>query len=842
MFILCLFNITLTRAQIKESDLLKKETTTINVDTSKKNNFKIATNDLKAPVNFSAKDSIVYDANTKQFYLYNKAQIKYDDLELKSNYIEYNTDSSALSAHPLPTDTADSIAKPYFKQGDQEFTFNNLQYNFKSERALVEDAKTKYNDGFILSVQVKRNKDKSIYGIKNIYTTCNLDTPHYGIYTSKIKIIPDVIGISGPARFQVENIPTPLMLPFGIFPLKKGQHAGFILPKYGFEQRRGFGLREFGYYLPINEYLDMKFTADIFSYGSYAARWGTRYTKKYSYSGGFNISYLKNITERDFDVFYDESSSFNVQMNHTIDPKKLNGASFSANVNVGSSNINQFNFRNNINALINNTLTSSINYSKSWKGKPYNLSINASHTQNNTTREFNINLPTVTFNASGITPFSRGNIIGKPKWYQKISLNYSTNLINNLNFYDTAFSLAKLNMGSFNNGMQHNLSSSYNTNILKYFNWNVSANYNEFWYSRSRFKYYNTAASKLDTVTQYGFYAARTYGVSTGITTNVYGLLYLKKGWLRGVRHHLTPRVSINYTPDFGQENYGYYYNTFTDKSLSKRTLSYYEGNAIGVPTRGNSGSISFNVNSNLQAKVFSKKDTLNGGLKLLKIFDNITLNTNYNIVKPTNKWDDISLSFSTNAFDKISISGGGTTSLYAYDYDSNKVSREFNYTVTKKLVRFNGFNMSFGTSFNGKNKNKNKITEQQQINLGTLNQDYLDFDIPWQISVNGTFGLINGLTRNLKADSITYNANFNAEGNISLTDNWKITTKSGYDFRSKMITATEVGITRNLHCWEISFNIIPYGYGRGYVFVLRPKSSLLQDLNVTRRRSFLDN
>ncbi len=839
---------TLTNAQVNNS----KDSVKIisSVDSNKIATFnlpkidsiKLAKSDLKGEVKYKAIDSIVYDAEQKIFLLYNKGNILYDDLELNADFIHYNVDSSTLSANPTDTAITDSTEKPLFKQGDQLFTFSQLQYNFKSQRALVEGAKTQYNDGYIISTQVKRNADKSIYGLTNIYTTCSLDTPHFGIYAKKIKIIPDMVGISGPARLVIEDIPTPVILPFGIFPLKKGQHAGFILPQYGFEQARGFGLRNFGYYFPINEYMDAKVLGDIFSFGSYRAAITTRYLKRYNYNGSLSLSYSKNITERSEDVFFNENKTFNIQWSHTIDPKKLKGASFSANVNIGSSNSNQFNFNNSIDALLNNTMNSNINYSKTWLGKPYNLTVSASHNQNNTTRRYDITLPTIQFSASGLTPFARKNIVGKPKWYDKISVNYTSRILNSLFFYDTAFNTTNIVKNNMNNGMEQGLSSAYNTTILKYFNWNVSSSYNEYWYTKKRLRYYNAQEYNVDTIVNNGFYTARSYTASTSITTNIYGLKTFKKGWIRGIRHHASPSASLNYTPDFGSPFYNYYYETYLDSFYRTQKLFYYEGAPIGSPTKGKNGSINFSLNNNLQAKFHSNKDTANDGVKKVAILDNFTLNTAYNLMADSNNWSPLNMSYSTNILNKIRISGGGSFDYYAIDTLGRR-TKYFEYKQNNKLLRLQNAGINISTQYASKKKSaKDKATDEQKKAIGNQFQNYMDFNVPWTIDIRLNFGVVNSFSRNTKKDTLVFTGDINFGGDVNLTENWKINYRSGYNFSTKQITGSEIGLSRNLHCWEMSFNIIPFGYGRSYVFSLRPKSSMLHDLNVTRRRSFFDN
>jgi LptD protein len=850
LLFLFLFGNTLTFAQtdieVNKPNLSKranKDSIVNIIDTNSKiiKAIKLAKSDLKTEVKYKAQDSIIYDADTKTFLLYKKGNIIYDDLELNSDAIIYNVDSSTLSASMTDTVVTDSTEKPLFKQADQQFTFSNLAYNFKSQRAIVEGAKTQYNDGFIISNQIKRNQDKSIFGLRNIYTTCSLDTPHFGIYAKKIKVIPNLVGISGPAQLVIENIPTPLVLPFGIFPLKKGEHAGFILPKYNFELRRGFGLTNFGYYIPINDYMNLRLTGDIFSFGSYRVNATSNYIKRYKYNGGINIGYSKNIIERNEDVFYDQSNSFNISWNHSIDPKLLRGASFSANVNIASSNNNQFNFNNNIDRYLNNTLSSSISYSKNWKGKPYNFSIVAGHDQNNTTRLFTLRLPTITFGASGLTPFVRKNMIGKPKWYEKISFTYNATAINTLSFYDTAFTASTISVRNMNNGIEQRVNSGYNTTILKYLNWNINASYNEYWYSKKLFQFYNIGRASLDTILNNGFYAARNYSFGTGLTTNIFGLKTFKKGWLRGIRHHLTPKVDLNYTPDFGSPFYNFYYETFLDKNFGKRQVFYYDGAPIGRPAVGKSGSIGLGLGNTLQVKIKNNKDTTNGGITKVAVFDNFDFRTSYNLLADSNNWAPITFGYSANIANVLRITGGGELDMYAADTSINQVYRAkyYQYTINNNPLRFNGANLRFSKDFTSDNKTKKNNTDTTKK---AALSDYLHNDITWSVSLNANFSVTNRYIKRSRKDTVEWNGDFNFSGNIGLTENWKVTFSSGYRIVTKEIVASSIGIQRNLHCWEMSFNIIPFGFARGYEFSLRPKSSLLKDLNVRRQRNFNDN
>jgi LptD protein len=836
----------LTIAQTKDSILNSVDTSKkalINKDSSAVN-YKIATNDLKTPVNYNSEDSIVYDAKMKQFYIYKNAKIVHDDLNLNSDFIAYNLDSSTLSASRLDSIVTDSTQLPNFKQGEQEFTFDTLLYNFKSQRAFVEGAKTQYGEGYIISEGVKRNPDKSISGIGNTYTTCNADIPHFGIAAKRIKVIPDVAGISGPAHVVIEQIHTPLYLPFGIYPLKKGQNAGFILPKYGFEQNRGFGLTQGGYYIPINEYLDMKILTDIFSLGSWSAGAQLNYNKRYSFSGSFGLNYSKIKSESNVNTLGFEDNTFRMDWGHRVDPKKLKGAIFNADVHISSSNNNRINFYNNVNNILNNTLTSNISYQKSFNNGRYNFSSTMSHEQNNSTRLFKIKLPELAFNASGITPFARKNNVGAPKWYDKIQVNYSNRLLNQLEFYDSAFSFKNLAAENFNNGFIQTLSTSYNQKILKYVNFNIGANYNEYWYTKKTFRSYNLAEQRLDTLVFKGFKTARSFNTSAGLSTNIYGLVTRNKGAIRGLRHVAMPSIGLSYTPSFGSGIYNYWYSTFINSSLTPVRLSYFQDGILGGPTDAENGSITFGLRNTLEAKILNKKDSL-GGFKKIRILDNFSFATSYNIAADSFNWSNLSLNYSSSLFDnRLGINGSTNWDPYGVDYSNGRRTKAFAYHQNDKLLRLLNTDLNLQTSFRSKNKLDNtKATDKEELGraMEFRPNQYLDFNIPWSIGLRVSAGMNPIYLRTEKRDSIVKELNFTADGDISLTEYWKITYQTGYDFIAKKVNVSNFSLVRDLHCWTLSIGMIPSGDYRSYTISLAPKSTMLQDVRLSRNKSFWD-
>jgi lipopolysaccharide assembly outer membrane protein LptD (OstA) len=844
--ILFVFYNTLTFAQTVDSSAIRDSFSIKNIDTNaiKSTKVKFKDNDLKSEVKFKAYDSIVYDAASKTLVLFNQGQVNYDDIELKSDSINYNIDSSLLSASKTDTSSAeDTVAHQIFKQGDQTFTFTELQYNFKSERALVESAFTQYNEGYIHSEQIKRNKDQSIYGINNVYTTCNLDEPHFGIHAKKIKIIPDVVAISGPANLEIEGIPTPLVLPFGIYPMKKGQSAGFIFPKTRFEQNRGFGITNGGYYFPINERMDLIINADIYTNGSWTSAASTNYRKRYKYNGSFGLSYssIKLLSSENFNANVEQT--FNVRWSHTTDAKALNGATFGASVNFGSRNNNRFNFDNNLNNYLNNDINSSITFSKSWPGKPYNLIASARHNQNNNTGLYTFKLPEINFNVNSIQPLQRKNTVGKERWYEKIRFNYNATAINELQFYDTLLRKQGLNNKNFTNGIEHRTGLSANYKLLKYITLSVNANYNEYWYTRKSFKYFNADDRKIDTITNTGFFTARNWNTSATMNTTIFGMKHFKRGPIRGIRHTLTPSINFSYNPDFGSGIYNYSYYTFLDSTYRQSRLSYFEESIIGRPPAGKNGTVGFNLSQILQAKVRSKKDTVNG-FKKINLLDNLSANMSYNIAVDSFKWSDLSINYSTLLLSKFNISGGFAFSPYAYDTARNTRSATYLYSTEKKLFRFLRAGVNMSTSFKSLAANANsKATPQQRNAIYNNFNAYYDFNVPWDINLSTRFDVNKGFTRIAKQDTLIYDATVTMGGNVNLTPNWKIAINNvGVNVITKKITSLQLGMIRDLHCWQMSIDVVPFGYARSYNFTLGVKSSVLQDLKLARNKSFTDN
>ncbi|MBK8145853.1 MAG: LPS-assembly protein LptD [Bacteroidetes bacterium] len=831
--------------KITYPDTVKTAKDSIPIQDSSRNgkSIPISSDKPDAEVKYQAQDSLVYDAVQKKLMLYNKAEISFEDIKVTADYIEYLQDSSLLTAlEVLGTVDDTSKVKPRIHQGSESSTFSALYFNFKSKRALVENAYSQYGEGYILSDQVKRNNDNSINGYGNIYTTCSDAKPHFGIAAKKIKIIPNKVAVSGPANLVIEEIPTPLYLPFGLFPLKQGQRSGFKLPTYDMSENLGFGLREGGYYFALSDRADLLLLADVYALGTWRAGLVSNYVYRYRFNGNFSVNYAYNKIGESYEPGNQISRNFFVTWSHAINPNVMPGSNFSANVNVGSSKY-QTNNTYDANLYLNNNFSSNISYSKTWKDKPINFAAALRHTQNTQTRLVQLTLPELNFSVNQIFPFQFRKDVIKPRWYEKIGASYQFSALNRLDFYDSSFSMSNLKLDDFQNGFKHSIPINASYNLLKFFNLTFGANYNEYWYTKKTLKQYNFEDNKLDTIAQSGFFTARDFNLSSSVSTRIYGIKLFKQGAIKGIRHVLTPSVRFSYRPDFGGGIFNYYYNSFVDKNYTNRRLSYFDGALLGLPPDGKVAGVGFDLGNTLQLKVRNKKDTLSG-TKKVSLIDGLNINSFYNMAVDSFRWSNVGISYRNTLYENINISGGMSYSLYAIEKSSGRITPEFEYRQSGKLMRFDRANVAIGASLPvKKNTNATQSANEEQLQtIGRNYSSYADFNVPWSLNINYSVNINKDYLVARQKDTIKVTQDINFFGDINLTSKWKIGIRSGYNFATKKISFTTFDIYRDLHCWEMRLNLIPFGFRKSYNFALNVKSSVLQDLKLVRRRDFRDN
>lgn len=809
---------------------------------------------LDAPILYKATDSIVYDLDSGKTYLYNSGEITYTTFFLKSDYVVFDWSKKTLHAMRL-MDSAGNFSGPtYFKEGEDEFSAESMSYNFDTKKGKIYNFRRKEGEGFIVLSEGKKNENNEYYGDRVYYTTCELDHPHYYIIADKAKIVPKKIAVTGPANLVIADVPTPLFLPFGLFPIQTGRSSGLIIPSYGYSFTQGYFLRDGGYYFAINDYMDLALTGDIYSQGSWRLDASSSYAKRYKFRGNMNVEYALNKYGLDFAPDYSENTGFFIRWNHSQDPKARPNSVFGANVSFGSTNYLQNNSYNE--NYLTNSYNSSVSYTQTFGNSPFSLNAALRQSQNTATGLMNLTLPDVTVNMTRIYPFK--NLAKSPKSaLNQFGISYSMAAKNYLSVQDSLL-FEPETLDKFQNGFSHQFSFSAPFKLLKYFTLTPALNYTDNMYFQSIRKTYDpdtviteivdpvTGEIITDTLINYvrtdtirGFENASYFNLSASLSTKLYGYLYFK-GKLKGFRHTLTPSLSFNYKPDYADPSYGYYGTYQSAPGGEVLQYSIFEGGIFSGPSAGKSGTLNLNLGNNLEMKVYSKKDTVTHE-KRLKLIESFSVNSGYNYAVDSLNFSYIGLSGYTTLFNKFRLNVSSSYDPYVLDTAGRRINK-FEWDVNNRLGRLTGGNFSVGTSFRSARK-ENPSLETESGTEGERNmvwdnpQYYIDFEVPWQFNISYNLNFTN-LPVNGR-DSLTTTQTLNLGGDINFTPNWKLGVSTGYDFELLQFTYTAIDIYRNLHCWEMSFHWIPFGARRSYFFTINVKASVLQDLKLNRKRDW---
>lgn len=802
-------------------------------------------------VTYNATDSIIVDVTGKKMFLYKDAFVKYLNTELKADYIELDMENSLAYASGL-TDTAGNITgKPKFKDGSQEFESLDLKYSFKTKKGFVKEIITQQGEGYVQGKLTKKLND-SIYCVKDgLYTTCDQhDHPHFYVRMSKAKMIKDKKVVSGFANLYIEDVPLPLAIPFGLFPFSKKQQSGILIPTYGEERMRGFNLRDGGYYFFINDYVDLTLTGTIYTNGSWGMNVGSNYRKRYKYNGNFNFSMSRNHTSEKGDPDYTKSSDWSIQWRHTQDAKANPYTTFSASVDMSSATNNYYNATN-INDIANQRKQSSISWSKKWPDRPFNITASFTHNQNSRDSSISLSFPNLNFRVSQIYPFRRKERVGKMKWYENIGFTYNAELRNSIQTKESELGHSFQNMArDWQNGFKHSIPLSTSINIAKDLSLTPSFTYNGVAYLRSIRKGNwvkdTTMAGggyvPIDTI--YGLHYAHNYNAQVSLSYNptIYGMyMFLPNSKIYAIRHVIRPSASISYTPKIGIPR-SKYWKTYTDANGYDQEYSIFENQLYTPPTGAEeAGSLALALDNNLEMKVRNDQDTTGKEeFKKIKLLESFRLSTSYNFFADSMRWQTIQLSARTKVLNnKVNINLSGTIDPYAIDANAVRYNK-----YNGGIGRLTRVSASSGIQFSSDN-GKKKEEKDDKLN-GNYSQ-YMDFEVPWSISLDYTFSYSKNYSRNpaegakkpLSKNVISQMVRIN--GDFSLTPKWKFGYSTGYDFQQKEITATSFNISRDLHCWEMTFSCIPFGTHQSYNFQINVRSSLLKDLKLTKRDSWYD-
>lgn len=785
---------------------------------------------LDAEVKYHARDSIRFSVDDKKVYLFGDAQINYKDIELKAAYIIIDQETKEVYAEGVVDSTGKTIGKPQFKSGSQFFDAERMRYNFETEKGKIIDVVTKEGEGFIRGETVKKSGENHYYIKDGGYTTCDADEPHYMLKASKLKVIPDDKIVSGPAFLMFEGVYTPLVIPFGWFPNKSGRSSGIIFPEYGSSPTLGFFFKNMGYYFNLGDKIDLSVTGDIYTRGSYGVRLNSNYRKRYKFNGSIDLSHnsLRN-SDPEFPDFSVQNNYF-VKWRHTQDPKARPSTSFSANVNVGTATNFSNGLTSNAQDYLTNTFTSSIAFSKRWPGKPFSLNVNLNHSQNTRTNIVNVTLPQISFNIQRIYPFKRKNQIGKQRWYEKIGLSYSLRTENRVTVPDSTFFTINT-FDKMRNGVIHSIPLSTSFKAFKYFTISPSVSYNERWFFQSIDKGWDNENQVAFTDTSYGFFSNRDVNASVNMNTTLYGLVQFKKGWIRGIRHVFNPRAGFTYRPKLDQDEVGYFGNNGAISRYNHDDLSIY-----GKPPTINTGALTFGFGNNLEMKVRSRKDTITG-FKKIKLIEALNVSSSYNLFADSLNLADIGISGRTRLLEKLGVNFSMNLTPYAEDTAGRKINTWL-VNETGKLTRLTQASVALTLNLNGKNRGNYQSDKGAPAELAQVNAQkvaYIDFNIPWNLMISYNLSIRRALQENDIVQTLQF------QGDISLTPKWKIGFSSGYDFVNNDLSYTSLSIYRDLHCWEFSMSWVPFGAQQSWSFDLKVKSSILQDLKLSRRKDYYD-
>lgn len=838
---------------------------------------------LDAPVVYTAKDSMTFFMGTKTAYLYGNADVKYQNINLTSENIHMNMDSSTVYATYGLDSIGNMYGKPVFKEGSDEYKTETMSYNFKTKKGFITNIYTEQEDGFLTSEQSKKDSEGVYYLRGGTYTTCDEEHPHFFIRMSRAKVRPGKNVFSGPAWLVVEDVPLPLAVPFAYFPITSTYSSGFIMPTYGDEFTRGFYLRDGGYYFAISDYMDLKVTGEIFTKGSWGVGAQTTYKKRYKYSGNFYFNYQvtkdgeKNMPD------YSVQKNFKVQWSHRTDPKSSPNSSFSASVNFATQSYE----KNNLSSLYNptsysqSTRTSSVSYSHNFRKIGLSLSSSMNISQNMRDSTIALTLPSMSWSLSTFYPFKRKVAVGKERWYEKISLKYTGTLSNSITTKEDKLLKSSL-VKDWKNGMKHNIPISASFNILKYINITPMLNYTERWYTNKVIQSWDEGGNKVVRDTIYGFNRVFDYNLSLTANTKLYGFykpnpkVFGSK--LNMVRHVITPSVSFSYAPDFGDSRYGYwktYTKTDEEGNVTQVPYSPYTGSLYGTPSVGKTGAVSFSLSNNVEAKIVGKNDSL----KKISIIDELGASISYNMAAERQPWSNLSTRLRLK-WGKATFNMSAVFMTYAYEFDKNGnvvvgdrtewsygrwgrfqgMSKNLSYTFNNQTLRKwkEGLMKLFGrgneledetedinaeddedeedlddleTNIDGTGKRGKKKKNESPDGLDA--DGYMRFQMPWSFTVSYGLTMYEDRSKDINVKTMRYpysfTQNLNFSGNLKLASNWNCNFASGWDFTTKKISMTTVNISRDMHCFNISCGLV-FGIYTSYHISLRANASTLTD------------
>ena len=851
-------------------------------------------NGIDAPVEYSAEDSMVYMGDSKLAYLYGKSHVKYENMDLESDQIYMSMDSSLVHATGSRDTTGKKYGTPIFKMGNDTYENDTMAFNFKTKKGLITNVYTEQEDGFMTSEISKRDADGNMYLYHGRYTTCDKPHPDFYFAMSRAKVRPGKDVVFGPAYLVVADVPLPLAIPYGFFPFTQSYSSGFIMPTYGDETSRGFYLRDGGYYFAINDKMDLKLLGEIYTKGSWGVSAASNYRKRYRYSGSFYASYQSTVTGDKNMPDYSKSTSFKIQWSHRQDAKANPYSSLSASVNFATSNFesNNLNSMYNPQAMTQSTRTSSVSWSTNFSSIGMSLSSTVNLNQNMRDSTIAMTLPDLNISISRFYPFKRKSGVGEERWYEKISMQYTGHLTNSIDTKEDKILKSSLTK-DWKNGMEHRIQTSGSFTLFGYLNLTPSFNFNDKMLTRKHVRSWDTEnqTEKIDTIQ--GFYNMYDWDLSLSASTKLYGF-YIPNRKIFGdkidrIRHVVTPTVSFSYAPSFSSARYGYYdtyLKTDAEGNTSLVEYSPYTGTLYSPPSKDMRGSLSMSISNNIEMKYRNKEDSL----VKVSLIDELGASMSYNFAAKEKPWSDLNTTLRLKLTKNYTFNLAAVFATYAYEADSvgakpyvgnrteyskgrfgrfQGLSQNLNYTIDNKKIG-NLIKWLRGEKTDKKKDKKNGTNPDDEYDTGveanlddkmeagkhgaeregssvaeTDEDGYMKFSMPWSLSFGYGITMRENTSGEFNYDTMRYpygfTQNLNISGNIRLSDGWNISFSSGYDFENKKISMTTASLSRDLHCFNMSCQVVLAPY-TSYNFSFRCNAATLTDALKYDKRSSYSN
>lgn len=837
----------------------------IKLDTIKQiDSIKPVNRSLLGKITYEASDTTAISPKEKLIRLYNNAKITYQDMEITSGIIIVDYDKNEIYAGRIKDSLGEYTQLPVFKQGQDEIRPDSLKFNMDTKKAIIFNSRTEEAGLNILSDKTKKENDSVYYMDRAKFTTsADIDNPEYYFLLRKAKVIPGKKIITGPTNMYIADVPTPIGLPFAYFPISNKRSSGIIFPSFGEQNSRGYFIQNGGYYLPVNDNFDLTLLGDYYTNGSYGFRVENTYLYRYRFRGNLSFRFENLIqSERGFPD-YSKSSIYNLRWSHSQDSKSNPNSRFSASVNLGSSkyyqqSINQMNAAN----FLNNSLSSSVSYSKTFPGEPQvNLSLSATHSQNTNTQTINMTLPTLQGSISRIYPFAP-KVGTKKGIIQNINFQYNLRGENRILTTDSLF-FKKEMFESAKTGLQHSIPISTNFKLLKYFSFSTSANFQETWVFKTINKEYDSELQDVVTSENSGFDSFRTYNLSTSLGTTIYGMYnFSEKSKIRAIRHVMRPSISYGISPSF--DKYYDSYEVISADGLTTSDVEYsrFEGSIFGLPNKNYASSIALSLNNNVEAKVVDTENEEND-LKKVVILNNLNFSTSYNIAADSLRLTPIRMNGGTQLFkNKMNINFGATLDPYALDENNNRID-QFQINSGGGLFRLTSANLTFNYAFSSDSSEKKSDRNQSAIDesmrnggrdddlfgraMDTSTEEFsrvddekkekkpnnlYNYKIPWSLRMAYAVNYNNSVGQNeISSHSLMFS------GDVELSPKWSAGVSSGYDFKNQGITYTQLRFERDLLSWRMNFSWIPFSANKSWNFFIGIKSGMLSDIKYDKRR-----